>query len=75
MTGTGRLPPPKLNGDVILSIMCEQKPNQKEKISFQADRFRKYIPASYSPKQTEEFVLKALEFYHRHLQRQKQQAR
>ena len=25
----------KLNADVILSIMCEQKPNQKEKISFQ----------------------------------------
>ena len=63
----------KLSDDVILSIMCEQKPNQKEKISFQAERLRKFIPAAYTPRQTEDYVLKALEFYSRHLERQRQQ--
>ena len=64
----------KLSDDVILSIMCEQKPNQKEKISFQAERLRKFIPAAYTPRQTEDYVLKALEFYSRHLERQRQQS-
>lgn len=32
----------KLNPDVILSILCEQKPNQKEKISFQSERLKPY---------------------------------
>ena len=59
----------KLSEDVIESIMCEEKPNQREKISFQASRLRKFIPASISsPKQTEEYVLSALEYYQRYLE-------
>ena len=65
----------KLSEDVILSIMCEEKPNQREKISFRADRLRQYIPADLSPKNTEEYVLKALEYYGRYLDRQKQRER
>ena len=33
----------RLNADVILSIMCEQKPNQKEKISFQSERLKPFM--------------------------------
>ena len=65
----------KLTEEVIESIMCEEKPNQREKISFRADRLRQFIPASVTPKQTEEYVLKALEYYQRHRERQKQQER
>ena len=65
----------KLNEDVILSIMCEEKPNQREKISFQAERIRRYLPSNISPKQTEEYVLKALEYYQRYLIRQKENER
>ena len=65
----------KLNADVILSIMCEQKPNQKEKFTFQAERLRPLIPANLSKDRAEDYVLKALEFYKRHLDRAKQQAR
>lgn len=65
----------KLNADVILSIMCEQKPNQKEKFTFQAERLRPYIPRNLSKEKTEDYVLKALEYYWRHLERMKQQAR
>lgn len=65
----------KLSGDVILSIMCEQKPNQREKISFQSDRLKPYLPKNYTAKQTEEYVIKALEYYHRYQQRQKERDR
>ena len=65
----------KLTEEVIESIMCEEKPNQREKISFRADRLRQFIPASVTPKQTEEYVLKALEYYQRYRERQKQQER
>ena len=53
----------RLTEDVILSILSEQKPNQREKISFRADRIRKYIPSSIPAKDTESYVLKALEHY------------
>lgn len=65
----------KLNIDVILSIMVEQKPNQKEKISFHTDRLKPFLPKNISPKQTEEYILKALEYYHRYRERQKEQGR
>ena len=65
----------RLNEDVVLSIMSEENPNQREMFKFRADRLRKFIPASVTPKQTEEYVLKALEYYQRYRERQKQQAR
>ena len=63
----------RLNADVILSIMCEKKPNQAEKISFRTDRLKQYLPKNITPKQTEEYVLKALEYYHRYQERNKKQ--
>lgn len=61
----------KLNDDVILSIMSEEKPNQREKFTFQAERLRKYIPQSVPFEKTEDYVLKALEYYQRYQQRQR----
>ena len=58
----------QLNADIILSIMCEQKPNQVEKISFRADRLKQYLPTHITHKETEEYILKALEYYLRHTQ-------
>lgn len=65
----------KLSADVILSIMYEQKPNQKEKYVLKAEKLRPYLPQSFTPKQTEDYILKALEYYHRYRQRQKEQTR
>jgi ParB family chromosome partitioning protein len=65
----------RLNEDVILSIMSEEKPNQKEKYTFQADRLRQYIPSGYSRQQTEEYVVKALAHYQRFLSRQRDMER
>lgn len=54
----------KLNADKILEIMCERKPNQEEKITFKAESLRRYIPRIIiSPKETEEYILKALAHY------------
>lgn len=65
----------RLNADVILSIMCEQKPNQKEKISFRAEKLKPYLPKDITPKQTEDYILKALEYYQRYRERMKERDR
>lgn len=61
----------RLSEAVILSILSEEKPNQREKVVFQAASLRKYIPASIPPQKTQEYVLKALEYYQRYLQRKR----
>ena len=65
----------KLTGEVIQSIMEEEKPNQREKPAFRDERITKLIPKSVPKGQEADFVVKALEFYNRHLQRNKAQER
>ena len=61
----------KLTNEVIQSIMEEEKPNQKEKPAFRDERITKLIPKTVPKGQEADFVVKALEFYNRHLQRNK----
>ena len=61
----------KLTDEVIQSIMEEEKPNQKEKPVFRDERITKLIPKTVPKGQEADFVVKALEFYNRHLQRNK----
>ena len=61
----------KLTDEVIQSIMQEDKPNQKEKPAFKDERITKLIPKSIPRGQETDFVVKALEFYNRHSQRNK----
>ena len=65
----------RLTDEVIQSIMEEEKPNQREKPVFRDERITKLIPKSVPKGQEADFVVKALEFYNRHLQRQKAQER
>jgi len=65
----------KLTPEVIESIMCEEKPNQREKINIRYEDARRYIPSSVPYDKTGEFILKVLEYYHRHLERQRDDAR
>lgn len=60
-----------LGPHVIESLLSEEKPNQREKFSFRADRLRRYIPDSVPFNQTEDFVCKALEHYQQFLERQR----
>lgn len=61
----------KLTDEVIQSIMEEEKPNQKEKPAFRDERITKLIPKTVPKGQEADFVVKSLEFYNRHLQRNK----
>ena len=61
----------KLTDEVIQSIMEEEKPNQKEKPVFRDERITKLIPKTVPKGQEADFVVKALEFYNRQLQRNK----
>ena len=65
----------KLSAEVILSIMQEEKPNQREKPAFRDERITRLIPKSIPRGQETDFVIRALEFYNRHLQRQRDQER
>jgi len=60
-----------LGPHVIEALLAEEKPNQREKFSFRADRLRRYIPDSVPFNQTEDFVCKALEHYQKFLERQR----
>ena len=61
----------KLTDEVIQSVMEEEKPNQKEKPAFRDERITKLIPKNVPRGQETDFVVKAFEFYNRHLQRSK----
>ena len=53
----------RLNEDVLLSIMAEEKPNQVEKWKIPKNRLKKYFPSGTSQQKMEETIIKALELY------------
>lgn len=52
-----------LSRDSMVSIMQEEKPNQKEKITLHMEKVSKLIPKSVPLAGREEYILKALEYY------------
>lgn len=61
----------ELDMDGIFQIMATPKGNQKERVSIQFERLRPFVPPDYTPRDTEKFIIKAVEHYHKYLQRQK----
>ena len=57
----------KLTPEVVSAIMGEEKPNQREKIVLRGDKVRSLIPKNIPVSQTEDYVVKALEYYSRFL--------
>ena len=55
----------------IEAIMSEEKPNQRETVRIPADRLREVLPSGIEGEQAEEFILKACDYYRKHLQRQR----
>ena len=53
----------RLNEDVLLSIMSEEKPNQVEQWKIPKNRLKKYFPSGTSQQKMEETIIKALELY------------
>ena len=60
-----------LTTDEIEDILSEENPNQIPKMKFNADRRRNVLPKNIEEKKIEDFVVNAIEFYGKHLQRQK----
>ena len=59
-----------LTPEVVAAVMSEEKANQREMFKVPMERIRQFVPKA-SAKQTEDFVLKACEHYHRYLIRQR----
>ena len=55
----------RLNEDVLLSIMSEEKPNQVEQWKIPKNRLKKYFPSGTTQQKMEETIIKALELYRR----------
>lgn len=64
-----------LTQNEIDRIMSEEKPNQIPHISFNETRIKSVLPKEIKGKNIEDFVVKAIEFYNRHLQKQKSMER
>lgn len=64
----------KLNAESFEAIMTEGKPIA-DKVIIRRKDFGKYVPQNYTPKQVEEHILKALDFYDRKLKRDREAAR
>lgn len=61
----------RLSEDMIVAIMDEEKPNQKEKSPFRDNRISNAIPKSIPKEKQCEYVLKAIDYYNRMLQKRR----
>jgi ParB family chromosome partitioning protein len=60
----------RLNTDVIYTILTEEKPNQKEKMSIQRERIDRFFPRDFSEKQKEDLIVQLLESWYKRRQRE-----
>lgn len=58
-----------LDSKTIERIISEEKPNQREKISFQIEKLTKFFPKSYTPRDIERKIIKLIEDDYRRRQR------
>ena len=65
----------KLTKEVVESIMDEEKPNQRDRPAIKDTRITSLIPKSVPSDKQNDYVIKALQFYNRHLERKKSQER
>ena len=61
----------ELDRDGIEEIMCEEKANQREKVTIPLDRLKGKIPGGYDARQQQDYIVKAVDYYHRHLMRRR----
>ncbi len=61
----------QLTSDRISEIMAEAKANQKDYLKIPTENINKYFKSRFTEKQKQEFIIKAVEHYHRYLMRQR----
>lgn len=62
----------KLTEAEVIKIMTQQKANQRERLSFAADKFAAFFPKGYTAEQMESSILKLLEERRRKLKREQE---
>ena len=63
----------KLDSDTISKTISEEKPNQREKISFQLDELSKYFPKKFTPQDIYKRLLKLAQDDYRRRQRNREE--
>ena len=65
----------ELNDEKIVDLMEQEKPNQISKIKIREDKIQSVIPKNLRIDNYEDFVVKACEYYGRHLIKNREQER
>ncbi len=65
----------EISYEKVMTVMAEEKPNQKPKFKMSFEKLRPYLPKGYTEEKVEAFIIKALEYYQRYLERQRDQVR
>ena len=61
--------------ETIDNIMCREKPNQKLQFKIQEEKLFKVIPKNIEREKVEEFVLKACDYYSKHIRQKERDSR
>ena len=64
-----------LSPDSIFKIMSEVKGNQKEYLKLPTEKYDRYLKRFRTPKEKEDFIEKALDYYSRYLERNRERER
>lgn len=64
-----------LNEEKIDDILSQEKPNQIPKMKFSEERIRSVLPKNVENDKIEDFVVKAIEYYSKHLRQKDMGAR
>ena len=60
-----------LTPEIIAAVMSEEKANQRETVKVPASRLREVLPKGLDAGKTEDFIIKACEYYRKYLIRQR----
>ena len=64
-----------LDRELIAKTLSAEKPNQRETLKIPMERLRNILPQDLSSQQKEDYLVKAADYYARHLQRQRDRER
>lgn len=65
----------ELTQEIVEDMMCEEKPNQVAKLKLNEERIRSVLPKNVDNTKIEDFVVKAIEYYSRHLKQREMDSR
>jgi ParB family chromosome partitioning protein len=65
----------QLDEDKIDDILSQEKPNQIPKIKFNESRIRSVLPKNIENDKIEDFVIKSIEYYSKHLKQKEMGSR